>query len=396
VITKDEQIYHSDASLDGPKFTLFSLAALELARHLDWVPDILHANDWHTALSIYALRQRRHEDRFFNKTITLIGVHNMPYLGVGAGNALASFGLSPAYGSMLPWWAQDMPLPLGLLSADHIVTVSPSYAQEMLTPDFASGLHDFLQSRSQNITGILNGLDTLRWDPATDSALTANYSLDSLDARRANKTALQNELGLTIDPSIPLLCMVTRLDPQKGVDLLPNALRQAADFTWQVVILGTGDPALEGTMRTLEASFPNRIRAAIRFDTRLSRRIYSAADAILIPSRYEPCGLTQMIGMRYGCIPIAHATGGLRDTVLDYTDFDQSTGFLFHGLTSESLAAVIRRTLHVYAQPELWQGLQMRSMQKDFSWENSAKKYLNLYLSLIASSRGKKSKKETP
>jgi starch synthase len=393
LITQDDQIYHPDAALDGPKFTLFSLAALELVKSIRWKPDILHANDWHTALSLYALSLRRIQDRYFQKTLALLSVHNMPYLGVGAGIALAPFGLSPAYDSALPWWAQDMPLPLGLLSADHIVAVSPGYAQEILTPDFGSGLHEFLQSRGQDITGILNGLDTRQWDPSTDSALTMNYSVESAELRLANKTALQDEIGLPIDPDIPLLVMITRLDPQKGVDLLPDALDLVRDLPWQMFILGTGDPALEAMMSSLESSIPVRLRAAIRFDTNLSRRVYSGADAILIPSRYEPCGLTQMISMRYGCVPIAHATGGLRDTIRDYTDFGQSTGFLFQDLSSEGLAAAIRRALNVYVQTDLWSGLQQRGMKKDFSWTSSAKKYYDLYLSLFTSLSSEKMEK---
>lgn len=393
LITEDDNIYHADASEDGPKFTLYSLAALELARSLNWKPDVLHANDWHTALAIYALSLRRAKDRFFNNTLSLLGVHNMPYLGVGAGIALAPFGLSAAFGSALPWWAQDMPLPLGLLAADRIVAVSPTYAQEILTPEFGSGLHEFLQSRSQDITGILNGLDTCRWDPTTDPVLTANFSLDKIEARTANKAALQDELGLPPKPQVPLLALVTRLDPQKGVDLLPNALRQVNDLSWQAVILGTGDPALENTIKSLEAVFPERLRAVIHFDPKLSRRIYSAADSILIPSRYEPCGLTQMIAMRYGCVPIAHATGGLRDTIQDYADFGHSTGFLFQDLSTEGLALAIRRALSVYEQPDLWRGLQVRGMQEDFSWESSARQYFNLYTFLLTTLRRKRSKR---
>jgi len=211
-----------------------------------------------------------------------------------------------------------------------------------------------------------------------------------LAKRKENKAALQNELGMSIDPDRPLLALVTRLDPQKGVDLLPNALLQVGDLIWQAIILGTGTPSLENMMRALENSFPDRLRAIIRFDSKLSRRIYSAADAILIPSRYEPCGLTQMIAMRYGCIPIAQATGGLRDTIQDYADFSHSTGFLFQGANSENLASAIRRALRVYEDHQLWHDMQVRGMQKDFSWEGSAKKYLDLYLSLITSHRKRK------
>ena len=396
LISNDEDIYHPNAGQDGPKYTLFSLAALELAQRLNWVPDVLHANDWHTALAVYALDRRRRTERFFKKTTSLLGVHNMPYLGVGAGAALLPFALEPAYGSALPWWSQDLPLALGLLAADHIVAVSPSYAQEILTPMFGSGLHEFMQSRSQDITGILNGLDVERWEPKTDNALTANYSWGDLDNRLDNKLALQNELGLPIDPGVPLISMITRLDPQKGVDLLPDALPQTGDLGWQAVILGSGDPTLEGMMTSLEASFPERVRAVIGFDPKLSRRIYSAADMILLPSRYEPCGLAQMIAMRYGCIPVAHATGGLKDTIQDYADFGQSTGFLFTGASSENLATAVRRALHVYSQPEVWRGLQVRGMQKDFSWKSSAHKYFDLYVSIITSYRQKKLHKVKP
>jgi starch synthase len=396
LISNDEDIYHPDAGQDGSKYTLFSLAALELARRLNWVPDVLHANDWHTALSVYALNRRRGTERFFRKTTSLLGIHNMPYLGVGAGAALLPFGLEPAFGSALPWWSQDMPLALGLLAADHIVAVSPSYAQEILTPAFGSGLHEFLQIRSQDITGILNGLDVERWEPKTDNALTANYSWGNLEDRLDNKLSLQNELGLAIDPGVPLISMITRLDPQKGVDLLPDALLQLGDLNWQAVILGSGDPTLEGMMRSLEASFPQRVRAVIGFDPKLSRHIYAGADIIMLPSRYEPCGLAQMIAMRYGCIPIAHATGGLKDTILDYADFGQSTGFLFTGASSENLATAVRRALHVYAHPGMWRGLQVRGMQKDFSWKGSAHKYFDLYVSIITSYRQKKLHKVKP
>jgi starch synthase len=239
-------------------------------------------------------------------------------------------------------------------------------------------------------------LDVEHWNPKTDNALTANYSLGNLDNRLDNKLALQNELGLAIDPSVPLISMITRLDPQKGVDLLPGALLPVGDLDWQVVILGSGDPSLESMMRSLEASFPERVRAVIGFDAKLSRRIYSAADAILLPSRYEPCGLAQMIAMRYGCVPIAHATGGLKDTILDYADFGQSTGFLFTGASPEKLAAAVRRALRVYSQAELWRGLQLRGMQKDFSWKSSAHKYFGLYVSIITSYRQKKLQKVKP
>lgn len=274
-------------------------------------------------------------------------------------------------------------MPLGLWAADHIVTVSPTYAQEILTPEFGSGLEGFLQARAEAITGILNGIDCNRWDPQTDPALVANYTGESLDARQANKAALQQELGLEVDQNRLLIAMISRMDYQKGIDLVPGALRQLAGKPWQAVILGTGDPALETAIRDLEVKFPDRVRAAIRFDAALSRRIYAGADSLLIPSRYEPCGLAQMIAMRYGCVPIARATGGLSDTIQDYSRSKDSTGFLFTNPSARALAGAIERALKVWSEPAEWRALQLRGMQMDFSWERSARQYLELYLSLF-------------
>jgi starch synthase len=379
LITHADQIYHSDASLDGPKFGLFSLAALRLAEELKWKPDILHANDWHTALSIYALGLRRPTDRFFARTRSLLGVHNLPYLGVGANNALELFALPIAQVSALPWWAVDFPLPLGLLAADHIVAVSPTYSQEILTPQFGSGLDEFLLTRADTISGILNGIDTRAWDPESDPNLKANYTPTELLHRQINKRELQAEFNLDPAADAPLIAVVSRLDPQKGIDLIPPALRSIADLPWQAVILGTGFTEIEAAALALAAEFPGRISTTIRFDAALSHRIYAGADMLLIPSRYEPCGLTQMIAMRYGCIPIGNATGGLKDTIIDYSEFGEGTGFLFNGADSDLLAAAIAKALRVYPVEKEWQAMQTRGMTTDFSWEKSARTYRRLY-----------------
>jgi starch synthase len=385
----DEPVYSNDNLQDGIKFTFFSLAVLKMAHALHWQPHLLHANDWHTAPAIYALSLNRSNDPFLAHTATLLTVHNLPYLGAGAELALAGFGLSPAVDSPLPWWAQDLPLPLGLLTTDHIVTVSPTYAREILTPEFGSGLYDFLRTRTESISGILNGIDLERWNPETDHCLAARFGLDSLNDRRANKVALQEEFGLEQDPSIPLLTMITRLDNQKGVDLALEGLRQLASSPeavqepWQAILLGTGIPSLEENARQMEAAFPNRLRAAIRFDAELSRRLYGGADALLLPSRYEPCGLAQMIGMRYGCVPIARATGGLRDTILDNDHQGASTGFLFTEPSPEALSNGLRRALAVYRDQKRWATLQRNGMLQDFSWTRSAYQYAALYRQLV-------------
>jgi len=378
-----QEVYSGDSYLDGSKFTFFSLAAMALARSLNWRPDIIHAHDWHASPAVYNLSLIRSHDDFFRETRSLLTVHNLPYLGYDAGEALSRFGLPPAQGSPLPYWADHLPLPLGLLTADKINTVSEGYAQEMLSPEYGTGLQDFLRNRQKDLSGILNGLDMDSWNPATDRALDSRYSVDSLVKRTDNKTALQIELGLEPNPQIPLIAMINRLDHQKGVDLVPDALRAIRDLSWQAVILGTGDPALEDSARKLDREF-SQIRSVIRYDDGLARRIYAGADLILIPSRYEPCGLTQMIAMRYGCVPLARATGGLKDTIQDYHHGrrSRSTGFLFEEASPWDLSACLKRALDVYRDKRRWQGLQRRGMKQNFSWKKSAEAYLQLYQDL--------------
>jgi starch synthase len=387
-IYPDAPVYTADTSADGHKFTFFSLAVLELVRQLGWKPDVIHANDWHTAPAIYALSLMN--DSFFDNTATVFGLHNLPYLGNEAGPAMNAFGLPPAAGSALPLWAQNMPMPLALLTADQIVAASPNYAREILTPEFGSGLQDFLQTRQETISGILNGINTIRWDPATDTALKASYALDRLADRQANRAALLDEFGLVPDPDIPLLAMVTRMDPQKGVDLLPETIAQIAALPWQLVILGMGMPATEEIARQVEAAYPERVRAAIRFDAMLSHRMYAGADMLLIPSRYEPCGLTQMIAMRYGCVPVARATGGLKDTIRDAADGEHGSGFLFTSASPEDFAGALSRAIGYYQKRSAWQKLQMNGMVQDFSWERFARQYLELYRRLAKARQTKK------
>jgi starch synthase len=248
-----------------------------------------------------------------------------------------------------------------------------------LTPEFGLGLEGYLQSQKKKISGILNGLDTEKWNPETDKALSVNYTYASLSGRIANKASLLTEIGFAGDPDIPLLSVVSRLDSQKGIDLIPAALHEIDHLPWRIVFLATGDPTLETALRHLEAEFPDRVRALLRFDGALSRRIYGGADVLLIPSRYEPCGLTQMIAMRYGCVPVARSTGGLRDTIRDLRTPADSTGFLFRKPESGELAKAIRRAIDLYQQPEAWHALQERCMRQDFSWEQSAQQYLKLY-----------------
>jgi starch synthase len=377
-IASAPSVYSTDPAPDREKYTFFSLAALEMLRHLDWQPDILHANDWHTALALYALRSRR-ADPVLRHARTVFTLHNLPYMGSDGSDVLAAYDLMPLNDESLPPWARTQPLPLGLWSADAIVPVSPTYAREILTPEFGCGLETYLRTRTEDITGILNGLDQSSFDPASDQALAAQFNPDSLEKRQANKTALQKHLGLPIEPRLPLLAMVGRIDQQKGVDIALNALSRLTDAPWQFILLGSGDPALEMVARNLQTVFPDRVRVVLRYDAPLGRMIYGGADLFLMPSRYEPCGLAQMIAMRYGCVPVVRATGGLKDTVRE-----GKTGFLFQEASAEAMRDAIRRAMSVYASPEKWQRYQRNGMLEDFSWPRSARQYAIIYRSLLS------------
>jgi starch synthase len=377
-IRANGSVYSLNAVLDAEKYTFFSLAALELSRQINWLPDVIHGNDWHTALSMYGSLTKRWEEgaRHVASVITL---HNLPFMGPNVSAIVESYGLKLAQ-TDLPDWARVMPLPLGLWASDVIVAVSPTYGREILTQEYGCGLDEFLRSRGETVSGILNGLDTASFNPADDTALGVNFDIDSLDKRAANKGILQERLGLPREPETPLLAMVSRMDVQKGVDLVFTALKSMKRSNWQAVILGTGDPKLEDAAMKLQVLYPERVKVETRYDAGLARQIYAGSDMFLMPSRYEPCGLSQMIAMRYGCVPIVRAAGGLNDTVKH-----RVTGFVFEKPHHMALAAAIKSAFKVFAEREKWQTIQRAGMAQDFSWENSAKKYLELYQSIIKS-----------
>ena len=379
LFSTSKSVYSQDPAPDREKYAFFSLAALELLRHMDWRADIIHANDWHTALALYALRARR-TDPVLARIRTALTLHNLPYMGGEGADTLSAYGLTPLTDNALPQWARTFLLPLGLWAADSIIPVSPTYAREILTPEFGCGLETFPRDRSQSITGVLNGIDMASWDPATDKEIPMHFTAETLNRRLVNKTALQKAVGLPEDARFPLLAMVGRIDRQKGIDLTFDALRQLSGRPWQFILLGSGDPALENIATALEKEFPNRVRAVIRYDAALSRQIYAGADMLLMPSRYEPCGLAQMIAMRYGCVPVVRATGGLKDTVEE-----GRTGFLFGKDSADDLMEAIQRAFGVFANLDKWQRYQRNAMSEDFSWLKSARQYAMLYRALTSS-----------
>jgi len=376
-ITANGSVYSSDSKLDAEKYTFFALAALELTRQLDWKPNIVHANDWHTALACYALLIKRWEGEFPG-VASVLTIHNLPFMGPDVSSIIENYGLTIAQ-TGLPEWARALPLPLGLWAADALVAVSPTYAREMLTPEFGCGLDDYIHGRKESLNGILNGIDAESYNPAVDPALAVNYGSVTLEKRLLNKTALQVRLDLLQDVNIPLLGVVSRMDPQKGIDLIPKALTKLKELPWQLVLLGTGDPKLEASIRQLQTEFPDRVRAEFKYDAGLARQIYAGSDIFLMPSRYEPCGLSQMIAMRYGCVPIVSAVGGLKDTI-----YDGETGFIIQKPTAARLATAIKKTLKVYSDHVKWELIQKAGMGQDFSWKNSAQQYFQLYQRVAA------------
>jgi len=376
-VSASGSVYSSQPALDAEKYSFFSLAALELTRQLDWKPAIVHANDWHTALACYGLLLKRWEGEFSGVS-SVLTIHNLPFTGPDVSANIESYGLMQVQ-TGLPEWANVKPLPLGLWAADAIVAVSPTYAREILTPQFGCGLEGYLNARRESLNGILNGIDDQSFNPALDPALASNFGIPTLDKRALNKSALQVRLGLPVDPDIPILASISRMDPQKGVDLVPTALRRVRHLPWQAVILGTGVPALEESVRAFRDEFPGRVRAEFKYDEGLARQIYAGADVFLMPSRYEPCGLSQMIAMRYGCVPIVSAVGGLKDTI-----FPDETGFMIEKPTATRLSNAVKKALGVYADRPRWQEMQKAGMSQDFSWSASARQYFQLYQRVLA------------
>ncbi len=371
---------------DPQRFTFFSRAVIAAIKALDWQPDIVHAHDWHTAPVIAWLKVYGEQEMPYHDMATLYTIHNLAYQGI-CGRLILTFGRMEAVPHLdvevpgqLNWMAQ------GIAHADLISTVSPTYAQEILTGEAGMGLETLLKKRREDLFGILNGIDTDVWDPAEDTALAQTFDVDSLRMRSVNKAALQREAGLPARSDMPLLGVVSRLDRLKGIDLLISGLKALLEREEvQVVILGTGDPDYEQQLRNLQAQFPERIRVYIRFDDRLARRIYGGVDLFLMPSLSEPGALGQMIAMRYGAMPVVRATGGLADTVLDAnTHPSRGTGFVFEPYEVQAFVAALERALKVYQNSAQWQTIQQRAMKRDFSWDNSARTYLDLYRRALA------------
>ena len=372
---------------DGERFAFFSKAITESLQHLPagFECDILHCNDWQTALAPVFLREFYQGLPLYDRVKTVFSIHNVAFQGQFSDTVMEDIlGVAhiPAAASQLRCDACSINYMLGALRyADAITTVSPTYAGEIQTPEFGEGLDGVLRERSYALQGILNGIDVAGFDPATDKRIAANYTVEDRSGKAVCKAKLQEELGLEVRDDRPLMVMVTRLTRQKGMDLVMYALDRILAGGVQVAVLGTGDRDYEDGLRYFQDKYPGTMAARIEFDPALSQRMYAAADMFLMPSKFEPCGLSQIIAMRYGTLPIVRETGGLKDTVVPYNEFTgEGTGFSFSNFNGDEMGdAVFRAARLFWDNREAWNQLVTQAMSQDFSWTRSADKYLDLY-----------------
>jgi starch synthase len=371
---------------NAERFAFFSRAVLGLLLRLG-PPDVLHCHDWQSALALAFLRADQARYRGLEGVRTVHTVHNVGYQGIFWRFDWHLLNLDGRYYTpdFLEFYDNINYLKAGLVFADAITTVSPTYALEIQTPALGYGLEGVLAARRDALVGILNGVDYHEWNPETDGLIAARYSAEALDGKALCKADLQSAVALPVDPAVPVLGVVSRLADQKGFDLLVTLAPAVLQWPLQIVILGSGDGRYQDRLQELARMHPARLAVRVGFDNTLAHKIEAGSDVFLMPSRYEPCGLSQIYSLRYGTIPVVHATGGLEDTI---TDFDPATGcgngFKFRAYTTDAFAACIARALQTYATPQVWRTLIRHAMGADFSWERSADHYLALYERLHA------------
>ena len=385
----NEQYFNRDSIYgqidDGERFAFFSKAALEILPALDFKPDVVNVNDWHTALSvIYLDVLKSREAEFYKDMKSVLSIHNIEFQGrfnpYEMGNL---FGLENKYFDALIYNGDVNLLKGAIQLADRVNTVSETYAREILDPYFSYGLDKILTVEQGKLRGILNGIDVDKFNPKTDPMIPVNYDLKTFEDKVQNKLAFQKEMDLEVNADIPLIGMVTRLTHQKGIDLILQASEEILKTGAQLVILGTGDAHYESALRSLEHYRHDRVRSILLFSNEMSAKIYAASDLFLMPSKTEPCGLSQLISMRYGTVPVVHRVGGLRDTVIPFTGVE-GNGFTFESFQAgDMMDAIYRAMTCFYQSPDEWKQIIKNNLQKDVSWEQSAKKYLDLYHEVV-------------
>lgn len=370
---------------DGERFAFFSLAIIEMLDKLESIPDIIHVNDFHTAMIPFLLKEKYQSVKAHQSIKIILTIHNIEFQGAYSQGALSDyFGMDPVlykneFNESLNY------LKAGILYADRVNTVSPSYAEEIKTPEYGFGLDEVLRLEQAKLSGILNGIDYELNDPKSDQTIPAKFSIEDLAGKKANKQVLQKKLGLSAHENVPLIGIVSRLTNQKGFQLVVDSLTKLLDKEIQFVILGTGDAEIEHSLLEFSKRYPDKFKAVITFDVALAQLIYAGSDLFMMPSLTEPCGLSQMIAMRYGTLPIVHEVGGLKDTVIPFNLITkEGTGFGFSAVRSDDLLSSTNLAIDLYQHDqETWQQLMKTAMRKDFSWEKSGQLYLEVYRKLL-------------
>ena len=379
------RVSNQDFPDNAERFGLLSWAALEFAKRAPQAPDLIHCNDWQSALIPVYLKTLYRDDPFFARTKTLLTIHNLAFQGIFPSSVLPKVSL-PAelyHPELMEFYGNVSFLKGGILFADGLSTVSRKYSQEIQTVEMGSGLEGVLAKRASQLSGILNGVDYSQWNPLTDPFIAANYSHENLAGKRLCKLDLLRELGLETAQERPLIGIISRLADQKGFDLLYVVADAIVQEGVSLVVLGVGEEKYSRFFLDLQEKYPLTVGVKIMYDDRLAHRIEAGADMFLMPSRFEPCGLNQIYSLKYGTVPLVRATGGLDDTIVDYSETTGGNGFKFSRYNSEELLSTIRRAIQVYRNPKEWQALMRNGMSCDFSWSRSAKEYVELYRSIL-------------
>jgi len=374
---------HTDYQDNSERFIFLSRGALQWCRRAGMRPDIIHCHDWHTGLVPIYVRYICRAD--FPETATVFSIHNLAYQGLfwHWDMNLAGLPWDLFTWQMLEYYGNLSFLKAGLVGADVLTTVSQTYSREIQTEEFGCGMHGVLQERADDLYGIINGIDETEWNPSTDRLIPATYSLDDMSGKVHCKAALQSSFGLPQEAGVPVVGMVCRLVEQKGLDLLEGALAELLREDLQLVVLGTGEPRYRDFLGQMHERHAERLGVMFKFSNELAHLVEAGSDMFLMPSKFEPCGLNQLYSMKYGTVPVVRATGGLADTVTDYSEAGledgTATGFTFEHYNAEALLTALRRALRLYREPEKWRRLAANGMEQDWSWGRSAREYLRVY-----------------
>ncbi|MBT2680823.1 glycogen synthase GlgA [Bacillus sp. ISL-35] len=391
----DNEYYFKRDSLyghydDGERFSFFSRAVLEFIAESEFYPDVIHCHDWHTGMIPFLLRTEYYKRPGYGLIRSVFTIHNLQFQGIFPQEVLGDLlQIESSYFNeeQLEFYGMANFMKAALISADHITTVSPTYKDEIQTEYFGEKLDGILRKRKEDLSGILNGIDHVAYDPESDPGLAASFGVWGLERRVINKLQVQRSFGLPVNDDVPVVAMITRLTKQKGLDLVRKVFHEILATGLQLVVLGTGDPEFEHFFRDMAVQYPDQCGVYIGFDENLAHQVYAGSDLFLMPSKFEPCGLSQMIAMRYGSIPVVRETGGLNDTVQPYNEFNgQGNGFTFANFNAHDMLFTIERALSFYHQREKWLQLMATAMETDYSWAQSARQYKDLYSDLISRS----------